>query len=618
MIFYLLLLSLLMVLLSTTVNSSITWEQWSKNQNIKSGNNWNNNNNNWKIIDNNKHSNNRSIYSWTSLPDRIVSLKNGARVRGKIDTSASNKGMYFFKSIRFGEVPVRFGLPKMARPWSGIYDATFSRGGCAQGLPFISRIEECLFINIWQPFDRNNLNFELKPVIVYFYGSGFNFGNINILSTQLFDGGRIADLGDCVFVTVQYRLGSFGFLYAGTDRAPGNQGVHDMILSLRWIQENIDRFGGDPRNVTVFGQSAGSMSISTMIISPLARGLFHRAIMRSGSINEYLAYSPENSLKNSKKFAKRMKCPIHNMDMMVDCLQNKSVEELTFKTLSFNLPAIFEGKQMFLMYGDKGGIMPERPSKMLAKGIYNPVDLISGFTYGELGTITTYILPELINGIRKFTYDDMKRLFRKSLMALQGPPDYIRHIFNFYTKNLREYPANTELRRTLVDTLSDGIMICPTYLFTLKYAQMLSRNSSNTNRVYSYRFDHFSPYMMLVLCFRWMGPCHGADVPIMFGMAASPNLLPIIFTSTDTKISKQIIRTWVNFARHGKPGAHLDGLEWPEFRSTNQRFGDNKTQIAWKQMIIDQPYRITINSNFYRCKFWEPVLFPDNPDDYDV
>lgn len=75
---------------------------------------------------------------------------------------------------------------------------------------------------------------------------------------------------------------------------------------------------------------------------------------------------------------------------------------------------------------------------------------------------------------------------------------------------------------------------------------------------------------------------------------------------------------WVNFARHGKPGAHLDGLEWPEFRSTNQRFGDNKTQIAWKQMIIDQPYRITINSNFYRCKFWEPVLFPDNPDDYDV
>ncbi|KAH9417531.1 hypothetical protein DERP_007530 [Dermatophagoides pteronyssinus] len=550
-------------------------------------------------------------------PYRIVSLRNGARVRGRLEASSLGKReLYFFKSIRYAEVMQRFGLPQMARTWHDIYDATYSRGGCPQGLPFISKIEDCLHLNIWQPAHTAGYNCKLRPVIVYLYGGGFQLGNINLLGTSIFDGGRLADLGDLIAVTVQYRLGAFGFLYAGNDRAPGNQGVHDLILSLRWIQQNIDRFGGDPANVTVFGQSAGSMSISAMILSPLARGLFRRAIMRSGSINEYLAYSPQNSLKNSLTFAKKMDCPVHDMDRMVDCLQNKSIAELTFKTESFNLPAIFEGKQIFLMYGDYAGLLPDRPSRMLANGIFNPVDLISGFTYGELGTITTYIVPQLLNGLRKFTYQDMKHLFEKSLLAVQGPESFIRHIFDFYTKNLQEHPTNMELRRTIVDTLSDGIMICPTYLFTQQYARMLARNATNVNRVYSYRFDHYSPYMMALLCFRWMGACHAADIPIMFGLASDPSismLYKIIFKSNDRKISQQIMKVWINFAENGQPGNHLDGLEWPEFRSTDTLLGDeNGTIQAWKQMIIDQPYRITINSNLERCRFWQPILFPDN------
>ncbi|OTF79858.1 hypothetical protein BLA29_000936 [Euroglyphus maynei] len=459
-----------------------------------------------------------------------------------------------------------------------------------------------------------NRNARLKPVIVYFFGGGFHFLSINAIRTQVFDGSHLADICDCTVVTVQYRLGAFGFLFTGTERAPGNQGVHDMILSLHWIKENIERFGGDPRNVTVFGQSAGSMSISTMIISPLAKGLFHRAIMRSGSINEFIAYSPENALKKTKDFGKRMKCPIHDMDLMVDCLQNKTVEELTFKTISINIPRIFEGRKIIIMYGDKGGLLPERPSKMLEKGIYNPVDLIAGYTYGELGTITAFIIPEILNDFRKFTYDDMKRLYIKVFKAAQAPSKLTRHAFNFYTRNLPENPSNLVFRRVIVDTLSDGIMICPTYLFAQKYALTLAKNASNTNRVYSYRFDHFSPYMLLFLCFPWMGPCHATDVPIGFGLAAHPDLFSFAFKPKDKKISTQLLQTWANFAKYGRPGTYLDDLEWPEFRSADKRVGDNKTITVWKQMIINQPYRITINANLDRCKFWEPILFPYGPD----
>ena len=571
--------------------------------------------NNYQVVQGGFGCNNRSsrrLFSDTPS-HRIVTLRNGARVRGKLQTSIGKREMYFYKSLRYAEVFHRFGLAEMARPWLGIYDATFSRGGCPQGFPFISRIEDCLHLNIWQPVDDVD---KLKPVIVYLYGSGFHLANINLIGTTVFDGSHLADTGDMIVVTVQSRLGAFGFLYAGTDRAPGNQGVHDLVLSLRWIQENIERFGGDPRNVTVFGVSSGSMSISAMILSPLAKGLFQRAIMRSGSVSEFLPFSPENSLKKSLQFAERMKCPTDNMDGMVDCLQNKTVEELTFKTLSIDLPSIFEGKKMFIMFGDKAGILPDRPSKMLAEGIYNAVDLISGFSYGELGTITAYILPELINGYRQFSFDDVQRLFLKILKELQVPPDLIEPVFDFYTKNLREYPSNQELRRALVDLVSDGVISCPTYLFTLKYAGMLARNESNVNNVYSYRFDHFSPYMMLALCFHWMGPCHAVDVPIMIGWAADPSLYQILFKNSDRKISKQMMKVWTNFAKYGQPGNYLDGLEWPQFRSLDRRLGNNRTVMAWKQMIIEQPYRITVNSNLDRCLFWEPVLFPDDPYDH--
>lgn len=548
----------------------------------------------------------------------IVTLKNGARVLGTYENSPEKKPTYFFKTIRYGEVPVRFGLPQMAKPWNDIYDATHYRNGCPQSLPFISYNEDCLYLNVWQPVNSSH---HLKPVIVYFYGGGFEFGDINYFYTQLIDGSNFIDFGDLVFVSVQYRLGAFGFLYTGTERAPGNQGVHDMLLSLRWVKENIERFGGDPNNVIVYGESSGSIAISAMIISPLANGLFQRAIMSSGAINEFYAYSPENLLNYSKEVAKKCECPVDNLNHMVDCMQNKSASELANLRFSANIPAIMKAQMFPMMYGDKEGLLPERPSTMLKKGIYNSVDLISGFNYGEYGTIGLLINPELINGFKNYNIKDVKRLINNSIDSIKGISKYEdlkQKILDFYTKDMNENSSTAEVRRTIINLLSDGSIICPTYLFTQKYARALARNSSNRNQVFSYRFDHHSFYMNLLACLSWMGPCHGMELPIMLGLAVHPRYLSLFFTNEDERLSEKTMRTITHFAKNGEPGQYMDGKEWPKFMSIDSETGKNTNKIGksivWKQMVINSEHHLIITNEYVdHCRFWEPILFADDP-----
>src|SRR5690606_19228144 len=151
--------------------------------------------------------------------------------------------------------------------------------------------------------------------------------------------------------TVNYRLGPFGFLYAGTEDVPGNQALHDQILALKWVRENIHHFGGNPYLVTIFGESAGSWSVSSLILSPLARGLFLRAIMQSGSISSKVGRSDTRlALNKTAYLASKLNCPAgQSHEEEVRCLRTKSVEEI--------LDAVKEDEysrnQMVPIIGDK-------------------------------------------------------------------------------------------------------------------------------------------------------------------------------------------------------------------------------------------------------------------------
>ena len=168
----------------------------------------------------------------------------------------------------------------MMTSWPGdIYNATKLGNSCIQfENMFVENTtresEDCLFLNVFKPVTNNE---KLLPVMVYIHGGGFQLGSIFF---SLSDASFLASYGEVIVVSINYRLGPFGFLYGGNSDAPGNVGFHDQLLGLKWVQENIENFGGDPNKVTIFGESAGSISVSALVQSPLAKNLFIRAIMQ--------------------------------------------------------------------------------------------------------------------------------------------------------------------------------------------------------------------------------------------------------------------------------------------------------------------------------------------------
>src|SRR5690242_15073673 len=219
----------------------------------------------------------------------VVGTRRG-RVRGRAEA-----GLAVFRGVPYGRPPVgplRFAPPEPPPAWTGTRDCTRFAPSASQNGALIGPVmslgiggtaEDCLYLNVWTPAaDRRR-----RPVLVWIHGGAFVLGSG---SQMLYDGSALARRGDVVVVTINYRLGAFGFLrlrerFGQRLPATGNEGLLDQIAALEWVRDEIEAFGGDPEQVTVFGESAGSMSCATLLAMPRARGLFHRAILQSGGAN---------------------------------------------------------------------------------------------------------------------------------------------------------------------------------------------------------------------------------------------------------------------------------------------------------------------------------------------
>ncbi|CAF4226953.1 unnamed protein product, partial [Rotaria sordida] len=244
-----------------------------------------------------------------------------------------------FLGIPFGLPPInefRFSKPRPTQPWNGIWNATYPRIACyrtkSKAPPEVQESEDCLYLNIWTPVNKENQT--LKPVMFWIYGGYFTQGYID---RDGYNGSVLAALGDIVFVSANYRLDAFGFLYGNNETAPGNVGWYDQNLALQWIQKNIQSFGGDPNSVTIFGESAGSTSVAAHIVSPLSNKLFHRAILQSGSIYKYQYLhrknaTKENNLELAIKMSKAFNCS-QNHDQWLNCLRNIHPKSIVNYTL---------------------------------------------------------------------------------------------------------------------------------------------------------------------------------------------------------------------------------------------------------------------------------------------
>ncbi|TWW75560.1 Fatty acyl-CoA hydrolase precursor, medium chain [Takifugu flavidus] len=305
-------------------------------------------------------------------------------LRGKYESvKGKDTGVHAYLGVPFAKPPVgpalRLAAPQPVEGWEGVRDATKQPLMCVQEVEYMVAMlkaseveaditdisEDCLYLNIYTPANRPE-NAKL-PVMVWIHGGGFALG-----SASMFSGSALAAYQDVVVVVIQYRLGLLGFLSTGDEHMPGNIGFLDQIQALKWVQEHIHNFGGDPDLVTIFGESAGGVSVSLLLLSPLAEGLFHRAIAESGTAPTYAL--GQDPLPSFQLVANVSGCSAESTEKTADCI--KSLDMETIVTIAKENPMQFS-----LITG--GNFLQKSPSELFLQHQLLTVPFMTGVNNHE-------------------------------------------------------------------------------------------------------------------------------------------------------------------------------------------------------------------------------------------
>ncbi|XP_077494594.1 cholinesterase-like [Amblyomma americanum] len=486
------------------------------------------------------------------------------KLRGSKRVVADDKTVYAFTGVPYAKPPVgqlRYRKPEPETPWGdNERDATKTPPSCMQVAAFAPRnllwvpfglptSEDCLYLNVWTP----TLNASAAlPVMAWLHGGGFQVGSA---AMPVDDGGNLAALGNVVVVTIAYRLQSFGFLYDGTDAAPGNQGLHDQALALRWIQDNINAFGGNPEEVTLFGWSAGGISTGFHLLSPGSKALFKRAIIQSAGVTKKgRAKDKFEMLKYSRSFARRFGCYNDSSDAnIVPCLQNinetlLSIVEQTFVYLEYGK---FEP-----IFGDS--FLPIEPRSAEFSG---DKDVMIGQTANEgtnaIYTRTRESFSEIL-APRKINKAEMLHYLGRLYANLTLPQ--LMKLHELYMSEIGDFDYDA-LRQALAETKGDSHVTCGSVNAACKLANATAMAESG-KKVHFYEMNYVSPCTKRQA---WFGMTHGDDIPLVFGRAFDKEG----GCAADSSYSRKIMDIWSSFAKGRTPTAP-EGNEWPKFTSDSQ------------------------------------------------
>jgi len=451
------------------------------------------------------------------------------KTEGGMVEGAAQDGVLVYKGIPFAAPPVgalRWRDPQPVVPWSGVKQADKFSPECMQtgayppDSPPEPMSEDCLYLNIWKPADAGDAKL---PVMVWIYGGGLENGSA---ATPLYAGDRLAQKG-VIVVTLNYRLGVFGFLAHPdlTKESPhhssGDYGLLDQIAALSWVHRNIAAFGGDPERVTVFGQSSGSISISALTVSPLAKGLFQRAIGESGGLFEPLELAPDLQLAGAEQQGQRFAA--HAGAASLQALRGKPAAEL-MKT-HFNPGLIVDGYAL-----------PRAPYDVYRDGRENDVAILIG-SNAEEGRI-------FLTGHRITVADykqELEQDFPSFLVSLVAPD-----------------PGTTDQQ-----ALAAFVAFNTDMRFRWDMRAWARLAAGNGRKVFLYQFERVPPYPE-GSPYAGLGATHGMEMPYVF-----EHLDPSVpWTAADHALSDALSSYWTNFAKTGDPNG--PGLtRWPEYTSAD-------------------------------------------------
>ena len=496
----------------------------------------------------------KSIVAGTPTPE--VRIDSGA-IRGLV--VGDKKDVHAYKGIPYAAPPVgerRWKPPQPVLAWQGVRDCFEFGAACPQKVPALFAgipemairapfSEDCLFLNIWTPAERRS---DKLPVLYWIHGGGFVMG---AASQTLYDGEELARLG-CVVVSINYRLGLFGFLaHPALSReseanVSGNYGLLDQIEGLRWVKRNISAFGGDPRRVTIFGESAGGISVLCLMVAPQAKGLIHGAIAQSATGMNLAPLREGHSGQETAEQAGQRFIAACGLGASVDAQQMRS---LSPKVLVQGGPAEpgpgapLRLKPLSLMVGPivDRRIIPDSPNLLFAAGRQHAVPMIVGNTKDEMSLfVLGSPMPADHSAYLTKLKDDFGDLADPIAQAYPGQDA-------------------KQIRSAVIQLTSD--------LSFVSESRYIARTQSAAGqRVFRYQFSRGTKRGFL----QSLGAHHGAEIAFLFQRSGSRD-------EDEKRISQSMGRYWINFAAAGDPNGQ-DLPKWPAYRMGAEEvldFADN-------------------------------------------
>ncbi|TRY91639.1 hypothetical protein DNTS_017029 [Danionella cerebrum] len=499
---------------------------------------------------------------------------------------------HVFYGIAYAEPPVgdkRWAAPSPVSSWSHVHDSTFPRPACMQRCtgefsqlcpPKVS--EDCLYLNVFVP-SSINLSLpilEALPVMVWIHGGDFIAGSA---SKPLYDGRYISNYSNTVVVNIEYRLGAFGFLVTGKDpesSVMGNYGILDQQAALRWVQKNIAAFGGDPKKVTLFGESAGAQSVSLHLMMESSESLFRHAAIQSLPFSLPLK-TRWDAMKLGWDFAKLTNCSAFDLS----CLRSLSSEVVLNAQLKSGSKIInpFRFLEVFEIWGPfiDGQLIQEQPISAFQRGNWQSYKPVIIGTTSEEGVTFVY------------------SVFNKSVSMLEcvlyTAAIFKQHTFKVLHKYIPYY-QHQERRAMLSQIVTDYLFLCP--------ARCTARSGQKAGAcIWLYIFDHAptDPNIWAGIEFCNNHSCHGAELPFLFDSAPSTNFT---LTPNETILANRMACYWGVFAHTGNPNSRGEQTAfckqqrlpvWPQYRATE----------GWPVLNLTIPSHPQHGDREHFCDFWD-------------
>ncbi len=453
------------------------------------------------------------------------------------------EGVFAFKGVPFAAPPVgerRWLPPQPVEPWQEVLQAC-QFGTAAPQNPMLGgpglegepepQSEDCLYLNIWSP----GLDSKRRPVVVWIHGGAFSIGSG---SSPMYEGSVLARRNDVVVVTVNYRLNLLGFLNlreatGGRIPATGNEGLLDQVAALKWVQRHIAAFGGDPDNVTIMGESAGSMSIACLLTMPAAQGLYHKAILESGV--------------GSTTMPLEKAAEVGRLFLEVTGIRSDDVEALRALTVEQLLAAEIELRRRMASPWEPmritvtapvidGEVMAQMPTHAIAQGVAKDIPMIIGSNLDEW---KLFLIGE----------PHKEKIDRAQIVERLGhviPTKYAEEIVEHYYQ-ARSHRGDDISPLEILSAINTDVM------FRIPALQMVEAQQKHNPAVFNYLFTYTSPVFGGVL-----GACHALEMGFVFAThddkfcGAGPEA---------NKLSETIQDAWTSFARTGNPSCAALG-DW--------------------------------------------------------